>query len=88
MMTTRTIKPVSISSTFRPTTKSEKLKKLLSTDIQAVTTDKKPYGVILETPKGFFKRRKLDTNNIPYGVFLARAYRYNECYINIKDKGI
>lgn len=68
--------------------KSEKLKKLLSIDIQAVATNKNPYGVILETPKGFFKRRKLDTNNIPYGVFLARAYRYNECYINIKDKGI
>ncbi len=69
-------------------TKSEKLKKLLSVDIQAVATNKNPYGVILETPKGFFKRRKLDTKNIPYGVFLARAYRYNECYINIKDKGI
>jgi hypothetical protein len=60
----------------------------LSVDIQAVATNKNPYGVISETPKGFFKRRKLDTKNIPYGVFLARAYRYNECYINIKDKGI
>lgn len=31
-------------------TKGEKLKKLLSVDIQAVATGKNPYGVILETP--------------------------------------
>ena len=68
--------------------KGEKLKKLLSVDIQAVAANKNPLGVILESHNGFFKRRKLDTKNIPYGVFLARAYRYNECYINIKDKGI
>lgn len=37
-----------------------------------------------KTPMGFFKRRKLDTNNIPYGVFLARAYRYRMLY---KHKG-
>ena len=41
----------------------------LFVDFQAVAANKNPYGVILETPKGFFKRRKLDTNNIPYGVF-------------------
>ena len=36
-------------------TKSEKLKKLLSVDIQAVATNKNPYGVIYKTPYPFFK---------------------------------
>ena len=44
--------------------KSEKLKKLLSIDIQAVATNKNPYGVILETPKGFSSRARIDITNV------------------------
>ena len=54
--------------------KHEKPKLLFLSASQRLTKPKNPYGVILETPKGFFKTQKLKTPHNPYGVFLARAY--------------
>lgn len=53
-------------------TKSEKHKMPLFVDFQAVAANKNPYGVILETPKGFSKEENSTQIISPMG-FSSRA---------------
>jgi hypothetical protein len=48
---------------------------------------KTPMGLFQKPLRGFSKEENSIQIISPMG-FSSRAYRYNECYINIKDKGI